>query len=195
MTTVLEKKLSVDVYLDREQASQRKSEYVDGEVREMTEASRSHNLICWRILVALAPQLDAKSLEAYPSEMRVRTDERGPYYYPDIVIAPSPPKILKDRGDTLLDPLVVFEVLSPSTESIDRGEKLANYAAIDSLNDYVIVAQDHVRVDHHSRQSDGSWRLVIHDDLTRTVDLASIGVRLSLAEIYDRIFPPEPEAS
>ncbi|MBA3312968.1 MAG: Uma2 family endonuclease [Planctomycetota bacterium] len=191
MATVLEKKFSIDEYLDREFASDRKSEYVDGEVREMTGASRAHNLICWKILGNLLRRLDIERFEAYPSEMRVRAGERGPFYYPDIAIAKVQPKIVRDRGDTLLEPIVVFEVLSPTTEMIDRREKFPNYCGIETLEDYVLVAQDEVRIDHYSRQDDGSWTVVILKDREKSLSLPSVGVELTLAEIYDRVLPLE----
>lgn len=197
MSTVIDKRSSVDDYLRHEDAAARsggrKSEFVDGEIREMTGASREHNLLCWRILGVLAKRLDVNSFEAYPGDMRVRADSVGPYYYPDIVIAPHPPSIKKDRGDTLLDPIVVFEVLSPSTEMIDRREKLANYGRITSLIDYVLAAQDEVRFDHYSRQADGSWRLVILEDRNDTLTLPSVGIEVPLAEVYSGVLPMSGE--
>ncbi len=116
--------------------------------------------------------------------MRVRIPD-GPYYYPDAVVAPSPPELEDAEQDTLLNPAVVIEVLSPSTETIDRGEKLDNYRLIPSLTDYLIVAQDRMRIDHYSRLSPSEWRLVSHagDD---SVPLAAFGGELRLAEVYAR---------
>jgi Uma2 family endonuclease len=188
VATVLDKRVTVDEYLDRDHASDRKYEYVDGEVREMTGASRAHNLICWRILIALGKHLDPDRFEAYPGEMRVRAGEQGPFYYPDIAIAQVQPKIVRDRGDTLLEPLVVFEVLSPTTEMIDRREKFPNYCGIGSLNDYVLVAQDEVRVDHYSRD-DETWKVIVIKDRSRSISLPSVGIELPIAEIYDRVVP------
>lgn len=193
MATVLDRKLTVEEYLELDQASQFKIEYVDGKTREVTGASRLHNLLTWNIAGLLRVLLKGQAWEAYQGDMRVKTDEFGSYYYPDVVVAPSPPHILKDRGDTLLNPLVAFEILSPSTESIDRGEKLAHYTSTESLHHYLIVSQDQVRIDHYSREHDASWRLVIHDNLVESIELSSIGIKLPLAEIYDRIFPASPK--
>lgn len=189
-------RVSVDEYLDRELAEDRaggpRAEYANGEVREMSGASEEHNLICWNVGSVLRTIFRGKPLVAYPSHMRVRVAAEGPFYYPDIAIARSPARILKDRGSTLLDPVAVFEVLSSSTERIDRGEKLESYGRIASITDYVLIAQDEPRVDHYSRQPDGSWRLVILKDLAEALSLPSIGVDLPLAEVYDRVFPAGP---
>ncbi|HEX6984007.1 MAG TPA: Uma2 family endonuclease [Planctomycetaceae bacterium] len=193
MATVLERKTTVGEYLDRDHAADRKLEFVGGEVREMTGASRSHNLVCWNVLIALGRLMDRSRFEAYPGNMRVRAEAEGPFYYPDVAVAPAPPEILRDRGDTLLNPVAIFEILSPSTETIDRREKLANYGRIPTLIDYVLVAQDEVRIDHLARQADGSWKLVILEGIDRTLALPSIGVELSLAELYEHVLPDAPE--
>lgn len=192
------KRYSVDEYLDIEAASARradgcKHEYIAGEIRTMTGASRFHNLVTWNLIVAVGALLKDRPEEGYPGDMRVRVNQTEPYYYPDMVIACDPPKIHRDRGDTLLNPLAVFEVLSPRTASKDRGEKLANYARIDTLRDYVIISQKKIRVEHLMRDSVGSWKSVVLTDLSETIQLAGIDVSLPLAELYDRIEFDPPE--
>jgi Uma2 family endonuclease len=115
--------------------------------------------------------------------MRVRIPG-GPYYYPDAVVAPSPPKMEDAQQDTLLNPVAVVEVLSPSTETFDRGEKLDNNRLIPSLTDYLIVSQDRMRVDHYSRVSEEEWRLVSRDSANDSVTLTSLGVELKLGDLY-----------
>lgn len=183
-------------YLSFERASQERHEYVEGIIRQMPSSSLRHSRLVMNTGCSLGQPLKNRPIVPLMVQMRTRAGENGRfYYYPDVVLSPEPAILEDEHQDTLLNPIGLVEVVSQESDSIDRGEKLANYAAIDSLNDYVIVAQDHVRIDHFSRQSDGSWRLVTHDDLTRTVNLTTSGVELPLAEIYDRVFPAEPEAS
>lgn len=177
--------LSAAEYLDRERGSEVKHEYIDGELRAMAGASRLHNLIVLRLAAIFEALMAEKRVEAYVNDMRVRIPD-GPYYYPDAVVAPSPPKMEDAAQDTLLDPLVVVEVLSPSTETIDRGEKLDNYRLIPSLTDYLLVFQDRMRIDHYSRVSANEWRLVTRHSAEETVALASIGAELKLSDIYAR---------
>ncbi|HEX6986486.1 MAG TPA: Uma2 family endonuclease [Planctomycetaceae bacterium] len=182
-------RLSREEYLAFERLSATKHEYVDGEVREMTGASRAHLLIAGNIHLILGNALRGKSFEVYEADRRVRIP-RGPYYYPDVTVAPSPPELEDEEADTLLNPLVIVECLSPSTRRIDRGEKLDNYRRIPSLTDYLIVAQDRVWVDRYFRAGDG-WQLEEFTTLTDRVPLPGLGCELPLVEVYDRIFPAQ----
>lgn len=191
-------KVSVSDYLDREwtaeQTGARKAEYVDGEIREMPGASWQHNAIVGNLFVAIGMRLRGKSFAVCGSEMRVRVASPGPFYYPDLCVSPIPPAIVTDRGESLVNPILITEVLSPTTEAVDRGEKLAGYTRIPTLRNYLLVEPNACRVDHYSLDEDGSWRLVIHDVPSATLSLPSIGVELPLAEIYDRVLPAQPEA-
>ena len=171
-------------YLARERMAEEKHEYVEGEIRLMAGASRLHNLIVWMLPVILERLIAGKPLEGFVGDMRVRIPD-GPYYYPDAVVAPSPPKMEDAEQDTLLNPIVVVEVLSPSTEAIDRGEKLDNYRLIPSLSDYLIVFQDRMRIEHYSRVSTDEWRLVTRDG-GDTISLTALGVEMNVDEIYSR---------
>lgn len=177
---------SVADYLSQERESQSKHEWIEGELREMVGASTNHNLLSWNIAGILHRLLAGTDFVAFPSDMKVRIPERA-YYYPDVTIAPFPPRLEDDSHDTLLNPLVVFEVLSPSTEAIDRGEKLHNYSRIPTLTDYLLVSQDEVRVDHYRRKSENGWNLQMQTATEETVTLAEPACELSLAEIYTRI--------
>ena len=179
--------LSPQEYLTFERQSQRKHEYIDGEVREMVGASRPHNLIAGNIAYAIQSQIRGRPFEVYQSDMRVRIPQ-GPYYYPDVTVAPSPPELEDEEADTLLNPLVIVEILSPSTRRTDRGEKLDNYRRIPSLTDYLIVAQDRMWIDRYVR--DGSeWRLEDFSKADDAVKLEGTGCELPLADVYDRVFP------
>lgn len=191
-------KVTVSDYLDcewaAEQAGGRKAEYVSGEVRQIPGASWRHNAIVGSLFVAVGIRLRGKSFAACGGEMRVRVAADGPYYYPDLCISPVPPAIDRDRGESLLNPISVIEVLSPTTETVDRREKLASYARVEGLSDYLIVEQDLVRVDQYTLQPDGSWRLVILAEIGSSVILPSVGIEIPLAEVYDRVFPAAPGA-
>lgn len=180
--------ISPEEYLACERASEWKHEWIGGDVREMTGGNRSHATIAGNLQGMLWSILKGRPFSAYPSDMRVRIPD-GPYYYPDVVVAPDPPRLEDEHRDTLLNPLVVVEVLSPSTESIDRGEKLDNYGRIASVTDYLLVSQDRVRVDHCRREGEGVWRVTIVTDPRARIALEAIGCELPLAEIYDRVLP------
>lgn len=173
--------IPAEAYLAAERASvSTKCEWIDGEVREVTGASREHNLIVINLVKRLAAQL-GKQHEMYANDMRVRVPD-GPYYYPDIAVAPKPPALEDDVRDTLVNPLVIVEVLSPSTESVDRGEKLDNYRRIPSLTEYLLVSQDAPRIDRYSLAEEGGWQLEIVT--AGEVELPAIACRLTLEETY-----------
>jgi Uma2 family endonuclease len=116
------------------------------------------------------------------------------YAYPDVTIVCGRPVLADDRQDILLNPVVIFEVLSPSTEKYDRGIKLQRYLAIESLKDYVLVDQDKARVEHYARGSAGAWTFRGYEGLDDQLKLDSVGVSLPLARIYDRVELPPPAA-
>lgn len=180
-------RLSPEEYLAFERQALTKHEYVDGEVREMTGASRAHVLIAGNIHGILWYALRGGPLEVYEADMRVRIPN-GPYYYPDVTVAPSPPRLEDEHADTLLNPYVIVEVLSPSTRAIDYGVKLDDYRQIPSLTDYLIVAQDRVWIDRYFRDGD-RWNLTEYSAETDRVRLDGIGCELPLVEVYDRVFP------
>jgi Uma2 family endonuclease len=180
-------RLTPQEYLAFERRAETKHEYIDGELREMTGASRRHVLIAGNIHGLLWNALRGRPFEVYEADMRVRIPN-GPYYYPDVTVAPSPPQLEDEVADTLLNPLVVVEVLSPSTEGYDRGEKLDNFRLIPSLAHYLVVAQDRVGVDHYRRTAP-RWPLRVFTALTDRVPLPELGCELPLAEAYERVFP------
>lgn len=182
-------RLSPDEYLAFERNSQTKHEYVDGGLREMVGASLPHNIIACNTAHAFQSGMKGRPFIVCQSDLRVRIPD-GPYYYPDVVVAPSPPQLEDDEADTLLNPLVLAEVLSPSTEEFDRGGKRDDYRLIPSLTDYLTVAQDRVWVDHHRRSARG-WRLRVYKALTDRVAFPDLGCELSLADIYERVSPPQ----
>jgi Uma2 family endonuclease len=168
-------------------AANTKHEWIDGETREMTGAKHAHIVIVGNVLALVHGRLKGRSFVPYSNDMKVRIPNEPFYYYPDIAIAPDPPEFEDGHEDIILNPLVVVEVLSPSTEEIDRSEKLDNYRRIPSLVDYLLVEQDECRIDHYSRLADGRWPLAVHRDPGAVVRLDAIGCQLVLREVYDRV--------
>jgi Uma2 family endonuclease len=119
--------------------------------------------------------------------MRVHISTTGLYTYPDVTVICGEPRFDDSELDTLLNPTLLIEVLSPSTESYDRGKKFANYRTLDSLREYVLVAQEEVRVEVFTRQDGGHWLLSEASRIDETIPLASIGCELRLADVYDRV--------
>jgi Uma2 family endonuclease len=181
--------LTPEEYLAMERENEYRSEYIDGEVFSMTGASRRHNIITFNIAGALSPQLRGRPCEAYASEMRVRIPNRG-YMYPDVVIVCGEPLLEDDYFDTLLNPTVLVEVLSKSTERYDRGKKFYLYRTIESLAEYLLIAQDEYKVEHYTKQPDGPWTLSDHRSLDDAVELDSIKCTLLLREVYEKVALP-----
>jgi len=181
-------------YLALERRSETKSELVNGRIYAMTGASREHNLITANLVRELSTQLRGRPCESYASDMRVKVDETGMYTYPGVVALCGEPAFEDAAVDTLLNPAVIVEVLSPSTESYDRGEKFAHYRRLASLREYVLVAQNRVRVEHYARRGE-QWVLTEFSDLAGAFELPSVGCTLRLVDVYERVaesFGAEP---
>jgi Uma2 family endonuclease len=179
--------LTPEEYLALERASETKCEYVNGEMFLMTGASREHNVIAINIAGELRQQLKGQPCETYGSDMRVYAPATGLYTYPDVVVVSGEPSFQDAHVDTLLNPTLIVEVLSESTESYDRGKKFAQYRSVESLTEYLLVAQDEYRVEQFVRQPDGRWLLADIRSLDASVELSSVPCRLELREVYDRI--------
>lgn len=182
--------LTPEEYLVIERRNEYKSEYIDGEMVAMTGASRRHNLITVTITGQLYPQLRGRPCESYSGDMRVRIPTTRAYVYPDVVIVCGEPQLEDDYLDTLLNPTVLIEVLSESTERYDRGRKFGFYRTIESLAEYVLVAQDECRVEQYTKQGDGRWLLTDHRSPEDVVELAPIQCTLKLSEVYEKIALP-----
>lgn len=190
MSTLPDSYLSQEEYLTIERKSEFRSEYIDGAVVAMTGASREHNLIVTNIIGELGQQLKNKPCELYATAMRVRIPAANIYTYPDVVVACGEPRFEDPYVDTLLNPVLIIEVLSESTESYDRGKKFAYYRTIESLSEYLLVGQDEARIEQYARQVDGRWLLSESRLPDATVGLASIDCALPLKEVYDKVHRP-----
>ncbi len=187
MSTVPKTDLSHAEYLRRERAADYKSEYYKGEMFAMAGASRKHNLIAGNLVREFGNELKLRSCEVYPSDMRVKVDPTGLYTYPDVVVVCDEPKLEDEHFDTLLNPTLLVEVLSDSTESYDRGPKFKQFRRIGSLKEFVLVAQDRISVECYVRRSDDTWTLRDYDAIEEIVRFESLGVEVAMEEIYRRV--------
>ena len=183
---VAEKTCSPDDYLALERIAEFKSEFVQGKIQAMTGASREHNLVAMNIAGILRPQLKHRPCEAYLSDMRVKTGKANSYRYPDIAVVCGQPEFEDSHVDTLLNPTLLIEILSPSTEASDRGDKFAEYRRIPSLQEYLLAAQDRPYMERYVRQGE-NWLLTESKGVEVTVSLDAIGCELALREVYDKV--------
>ncbi len=179
-------------YLALERAAEYKSEYIDGHIVAMSGVTRQYDRIAGDTFASLHAQLGDGPCEIFSSDPRVTSVVTGRYTYPDVSVVCGDAEFEDDQLDTLLNPAVIIEVLSPSTEAYDRGSKFAGYRSIPSLREYVLIAQDRPSVEHYLRQGE-QWLLTAATDLDASVALPTIGCELRLAEVYRRVrFPAEP---
>ena len=182
---------SPEEYLAFERGTDARHEYLDGHVYAMAGESIEHSRICVNVAGELRSRLKGSPCEVLSPNMKVVTSPSGLFSYPDVVVICGEPQFYDERRDILTNPTVVFEVLSPSTEAYDRGEKFLRYRTqIETLREYVLVSQHRPLVEHYVRQPDGSWSYSSAGDLSEAIDLPSIDCRLPLSEIYDRIIFP-----
>jgi len=185
-SVAVQPRFTPEEYLALERKATTKSEYLNGHIYAMAGASREHNLITGNIFGELRSQLRERPCEAYVNDMRLKISATGLYTYPDVAVVCGEPRFEDIDLDTLLNPIVLVEVLSPSTEAYDRGEKFAHYRRLESLQEYILVAQDCVRVEHYLRQGE-QWLLTELSNLDDVLHLVSISCDLSLHEIYTRV--------
>jgi Uma2 family endonuclease len=194
MSTQPKSFLTPEQYLEIERAAGFRSEYWNGEMYAMAGARRAHNLIGVNVTSSLGLQLRSRRCENYANDMRVRTSSNL-YTYPDAIAVCGDPQFLDDREDTLLNPSLIVEVLSPSTERYDRGLKFEQYRTIESLRDYLMLACDRMHAELFTKDTNGKWQLSEWRDPRDIVLIESIDCKLLLADLYDKVeFPAEPEA-
>lgn len=177
---------TAEEYLTLERKATLKSEYLNGEILTMSRANFAHNLITVDIGTELNIQSRGRGWEVCISNMRVKTGPKGAYFYPDVVVFCGEPQFEDNVFDTLLNPILVIEVFSPSTEVYDRGEKFRHYQELASLQEYILVSQDRVRVEHY-RLTKTQWAQIEFQAPEDVLPLASIGCELPLRDIYRRV--------
>jgi len=179
--------LTPERYLEIERAAEFKSEYYAGQMFAMAGASRAHNLIVANAVGEIRSRLKSTPCETYPSDMRVLVSAAGLYTYPDISVACGEPEFLDSTVDVLLNPVVIVEVLSDSTEAYDRGAKFALYQWLASLKEYVLVSQNAPQVETYLRQTGGTWLYSRVNGPDVALRLQTLSCRLPLSELYDRV--------
>lgn len=187
MSTEKKHRYSAREYLDLERAADEKSEFLNGETFLMSGASRRHNLVSGNIFRLLSTQLLGRPCETFVSDMRVQVSKAGLYTYPDVVVVCGEPVFEDKELDTLQNPTLIVEVISPPTEAYDRGRKFEFYRKLPSLREYLVVSQDAPHVDRFVVDDLGRWTLTDASGLEDSLELTSVGCSLRLADVFDRI--------
>ncbi len=183
----LKEYISVEEYLAGEKVSEIKHEYISGVVYPMYNevgmagASDRHNQIAGRIYARLLDKTDDSECQVFIKSMKLQIDAET-FYYPDVLVACDKPSSYYRR-----EPILIVEILSPSTERIDKNEKLFVYQQITGLQEYLIVAQDKMRIEFHQRQSDGNWMKEVFSQTDESIILKSVDLVLTLKEVYRRV--------
>lgn len=177
--------LTPEEYLAIERVSERKSEYRAGEIFDMSGATEPHNLISANALTSLHHQLRKRPCKVYPGDLRIKVNAAGLYTYPDVTVLCGEAVFDDNQTDTLTNPTVIIEVLSPSTEAYDRGQKFEYYRKLESLAEYVLVSPDKRHVEVFTRRPEGRWLLT--ETSSGIARLQSIKCRLALDDIYDKV--------
>src|ERR1041384_8424085 len=177
--------LSAEQYLDLERLSEMRHEYLDGLMYAMAGETPDPSTICFNLAYTVGSQIKDEPCRGFSPNMKVRTGLGDLYAYPDLMIVCGEARFHDEHGDVLLNPTVIFEVFSPSTEKYDRGEKSLRYRTqIESLQDYVLVSQDKTQVEHHRREPDGTWASNTVSGPENILTLGSIDCDAPLVEIY-----------
>ncbi len=185
-STAAQTYLTPEEYLTWERKAEFKSEYLSGEIIAMSGASYRHTLIGANTITEINIQLRGGACTVHTSDMRVKTHATDSYFYPDVVVVCGEPHFEDDVFDTLLNPTLLVEVLSPSTATYDRGEKFEHYKQLASLKEYILISQDRVYVEHYLRHG-MQWILTESRSLEDVLTLPSIECRLSLRNIYAHV--------
>lgn len=187
-------RMTEEEYLVFERASETKHEFYRGEIYAMAGASLDHVQIVTNTVVAASRQL-RPPCRVFSTDLRVKVPAADLFTYPDIVILCGRPQLSPDQSDTLLNPAIIIEVLSPSTEAYDRGKKFRHYRTLDSLQEYVLVAQDTPLAEHCIRQENDVWRFAAASGLDASLHLPSVDCTLTLSEVYALIEWDAPDGA
>jgi len=194
MSTLAKTYLTPEQYLEMERQAEVKSEYYRGEVFAMSGAQTPHIRIVANLMRELGNELGDGPCEPFSNDMRVCVGPADLYTYPDVIVACGEPRFLDSHVDTLLNPKVIVEVLSESTEAYDRGRKFEMYRSLESLAEYVLISSLRVSVERYTRLPDGSWNYWATSRLEDSMELRSVGCRLPVAKLYKRVAFTQPPA-
>jgi Uma2 family endonuclease len=187
MSTLPKTFITPEEYLGLERKAEFRSEYHDGKIYAMSGGSIRHDRILTKLCGLLDRHLNGGKCEWYSANMRVLVESSGLYTYPDLSVTCGEPHFADLHIDTLTNPTLLVEVLSPSAEAYDRGRKAAMYRKIPSLQELLLVSQESYEVELYRRAPDGTWSLLEAEGLEATIHLASIGYTLRLSELYERV--------
>lgn len=186
--------LTEQQYLEIEREAEFKSEYFQGETFAMSGASLSHNRISSNLSGEIYAFLKNKSCSVFSSDLRVKIPATGLYTYPDLTIACDKMEFEDNVFDTIKNPKVIFEILSKSTETYDRGTKFKHYRTIESLNEYILVSQDSILIEKYTKISDSEWKYNFYETLENELYIESIDCKVKLSDIYNKVdFEPESQ--
>ena len=194
MSTLPNTRHTLQEYLERESRAESRNEYYRGEIFAMAGASVEHHEIVGQLSTLLGPHVRVRGCRLYPADQRIATPG-GLYTYPDLAVLCGTPQRSADDPNSLVNPVLLVEVLSPATENYDRGNKAKLYREIPSLQQLLLVSQENYEIELSTRQVDGSWSLQTFVGLDAVVELSSVGFTLRLREVYERIVPSGESAS
>ena len=184
-----EKYISLEAYFAGEETAEYRSEYYRGDVFAMAGGTPNHNRITVNLVSLLNAQFKGGSCEAFASDLRVQVEQDIHYAYPDVVVVCGELSFFGDRSDTIVNPVVIVEVLSESTKDYDRGTKFTAYRNIGTLTDYILVDQNTIHIEYFSKEGDGAWRLREYFSTEEVVEIKSIQVTATIKKIYERVTP------
>ncbi|NJK62498.1 MAG: Uma2 family endonuclease [Synechococcaceae cyanobacterium SM2_3_1] len=184
---------TVEDYFWLEDQSEIRHEYRDGQVIPMTGGTPNHNELAGALFVALRLALRGKPYRVFIADQRLSIPKREIYIYPDIVVLLHPIRLQEGRKDTVINPILIAEILSPSTQSYDRGDKFEAYRSVATFQEYLLINQDYSHVEHYARQKSSQWLLTDHIDPPGELTLASLQININLQELYENVAFPHSD--
>ncbi|HEY9646810.1 MAG TPA: Uma2 family endonuclease [Chroococcidiopsis sp.] len=178
---------TIDEYLELELASEVRSEYRHGEIIPMTGGTPNHNDIAGNLYIALKSALKTKNYRTFYADQRLWIPSANLYTYPDVMVAAKPLELQTGRKDTLVNPCFIAEVLSKSTQSYDRGEKFVAYRRIPNFQEYLLIDQYQIHVEHHVKTAANQWLFSEYDDAAVTLTFSTLEIEVRIADLYDGI--------
>lgn len=174
-------------YLDLEEKAEFRSEYDDGKITPMTGGTTNHNRIARNLCTALTVGLKGQDFEVFVVDIKVWIPNSRKFRYPDLMIVAGKPQYYKNRKTTVTNPQIIVEILSDSTEEFDRGNKFDLYKSIPTFQEYILINQEKVSIDHFYKTGVKSWSIKLYDEQDSEIALQSLDLKLQIAEIYDKV--------
>ena len=188
MTQAIEKKTYTrEEYLEAEILSEERHEYINGEIRLMAGGTPNHNDIVSNLLIALKQGLRKRAFRTFVADQRLWIQGRNIYTYPDIMVLEQPIQLQESRTDTVMNPCFIAEVLSKSTKDYDRSEKFRFYRTIKTFQEYLLIDQYQIHVEHYVKTAEYQWLLSEYTDPQITLTLNSVDIQLKIADLYENI--------